>query len=133
MHFNMLCFIPMRILALDIGMKKTGCAYLDTAVGIPLPMPLITHDSSRELTREVLRIKTERNADRLAIGLPLLPAGTEGEQAAFVRSVGNALAKKGCRIIYVDERYTNEDVRDDDTGAALNILESLSRKEFGVV
>ncbi|MDD5470106.1 MAG: Holliday junction resolvase RuvX, partial [Candidatus Peribacteraceae bacterium] len=61
-----------HILALDIGTKRTGVAYLDESVGIPLPLESIAHRNERELVQAVQTLVTERGVDRLIIGLPLL-------------------------------------------------------------
>jgi putative holliday junction resolvase len=101
----------MRTLSLDIGQRRTGVAFLDDATGIPLPLTTLTHRSARELTSLVSAIVEERKVDRLIIGLPLLPDGTEGEQARIVREVAESFEAFGKPMSFVDERYTTPSVR----------------------
>ena len=98
----------MRFLALDIGTRRTGVAFLDTDTGIPLPLDTIHHSSSEELLKRVDEIAKARSIDRLIIGLPLLLSGEEGSQSGYVRDVAAALGKHGWQIAFVDERYTTD-------------------------
>ena len=97
----------MRFLSLDIGTRRTGVAYLDTDVGIPLPLDTLIHTSSSELVTAVMEIVRERKIDRIIVGLPLLPSGDEGSQANISREVGSSLGKHGLTIEYADERYSS--------------------------
>ena len=126
----------MRYLALDIGTRRTGVAFLDTDVGIPLPLDTISHTSQDELIHDVMEIVTVRNIHRVVIGLPRLPSGDEGEQAAVSRRAGECIAKKGVDVQYVDERYTTPRSQmhkntiapsafDGDAAAACELLNSI--------
>lgn len=127
----------MKYLALDIGTRRTGVAFLDDAVGIPLPLPTIHHESNQELLASVRSIVRERSIDRLVIGLPLLPSGTEGSQAVHVRGVAAELQELGLPLECIDERYTTHrrgHVRrapplpaDTDAAAACSLLELFIR------
>ncbi len=97
----------MRLLALDVGTRRTGIAYLDTVVGIPLPLDTIHHTTADELMTQVLRLSAERKIEKFIVGLPRLPSGDEGSQAAVSRQIGAALEKAGASVSFVDERYTS--------------------------
>lgn len=113
-----------RTLALDIGTKRTGVAFLDEVTGIPLPLDTIAHTSVEELVAAVHRILGERKIDRLIVGLPLLPSGAEGSQARFVRSVASKLSSLSLPVEFKDERYTTprSKASDPDAAAACNLL-----------
>ena len=96
----------MRTLALDIGRKKTGVAYLDDATGIALPLDTLHHTSSDEMLRDIRTLVRDRRIDVLVVGLPKLPSGDEGQQATFVRSQVPSLEALGVRVELRDERYT---------------------------
>lgn len=96
----------MRILALDVGMRRTGVAYLDDMTGIPLPLDTISHSSEEDLIQRLRMLIDERGIDRVIIGLPLLPSGKEGSQSAVSRSIGQRLADAGLSVEYRDERHT---------------------------
>ena len=128
----------MKYLALDVGRKRTGVAYLDDAVGIPLPLDTIRHDSEEEFLSHVLQLVSQRTIDTVVIGLPRLPSGEEGSQAIFVREWGDLLLDHGVDVRFVDERYTSlhretkatsrqemKGVIDKDSLAACEILRSF--------
>ncbi len=75
----------MRLLGLDIGMRRTGVAYFEDATGIVLPLQTITTGDPAVLVKSIQDLCEARRIDRLVIGLPRLPSGEEGEQAEFVR------------------------------------------------
>lgn len=117
-----------HILALDIGTKRTGVAYLDESVGIPLPLESIAHRNERALVQAVQTLVTERGVDRLIIGLPLLPGGEEGAQVTVVRKTADLLQQAtGLPVTFIDERYSTprSTDRDPNAEAAWNILSSL--------
>jgi putative Holliday junction resolvase len=95
-----------RYLAFDVGMRRTGAAFLDENIGIPLPLETIRHHSVEELLEAALPLIAARKTDKVILGLPLLPSGEEGSQSAFVRSVGNQLEAQGIAVEYRDERYS---------------------------
>lgn len=101
----MLFFV--RLLGLDIGTRRTGVAWLDDQVGIPLPLSTVTHTSQEELVAEILSIIGERVIDHVIIGLPLLPSGDEGAQSQISRATGALLSGKGIAVSFADERYTS--------------------------
>ena len=102
----------MRYLALDVGTRRTGVAFLDSAVGIPLPLDTIHHASEEELIVAALAVVRTRSIDRVVVGLPLLASGDEGSQAAVSRKVGSRLASSGITVEYADERYSSPTGKD---------------------
>ncbi len=123
----------MKILALDIGMRRTGVAFADDADGVALALTTIAHRSSRDLVSAVQTIVEERGIDGIVFGLPLLPSGEEGKQSGVVRSVGKQMTRFGIPLHYLDERYTTQDYPgyDGDASAAVSVLQmALQRKLF---
>ncbi len=113
-----------RILALDIGMRRTGVAYADSDTGVPFPLETIEHTTTDELIMKVLSTVSERRITHLVVGLPFLLSGAEGAQAKYVHSVVEELKRNGLFVELIDERYTTErsDVIDVDAKAACTIL-----------
>jgi putative Holliday junction resolvase len=101
----------MRLLALDIGNRRTGIAYLDEDVGVPLPLTTLTHKTPEELLPQIEAMIRERKIDRVIIGLPRLLDGTEGTQAGLTRAVAEQIKAFGVEIRFVDERYTSPQIR----------------------
>lgn len=119
-----------RTLALDIGLRRTGVAYLDDAVGVVLPVETIVHDSFDALEEAVRRVIVERAIDSVVIGLPLLPGGGEGEQARTVRAFADRLLARGIPCSFLDERYSTprEPVGDKDAAAACLLLQAAASR-----
>lgn len=114
----------MRILALDLGTRRTGVAFAESEIGIALPLDTLESSSPRELLEDILVLADERNIDLMLLGLPLLPTGKEGSQSAYVRDMGALLEEKGLPVQYLDERYTSQKngETDGDAQAACTIL-----------
>ncbi|MCF7844883.1 MAG: Holliday junction resolvase RuvX [Kiritimatiellales bacterium] len=121
----------MVILALDIGERHTGVAFVDEANGIPLPLDTIHHKSIDELALSISKIIDEKNIEHMVLGLPLLLSGEEGSQVAFVRSVAQKLQENAISITFIDERYTTpkKGENDGDAEAACTLLTLYLRKK----
>ena len=114
----------MRILGLDIGTRRTGVAFVDQSIGVPLALDTIESDSEADLVAQLLQLCDEREIDLLVIGLPLLPSGEEGAQSSFVRLIGSRLEETEMPVEYLDERYTTQKhgENDGDARAACELL-----------
>lgn len=116
----------MRVLALDIGKKRTGVAFVDTDNDIPLPLDTIIADSAADMIERVVDLIDARHIDEIVIGLPLLPSGTEGSQVQYVRNCGEQLQRRGVTVVFMDERYTTSKntAFDGDARAACELLQT---------
>ena len=114
----------MRILGLDVGKKRTGIAFVDDSIGVPLAIDTILSDSEEDLVSQILQACDERDIDLIVIGLPLLPSGEEGTQSTFSRLIGDRLEAATMPIEYLDERYTTskDTTIDGDAKAACDLL-----------
>ena len=98
----------MRILALDIGTKRTGVAYIDQeAVNITIPLETIAATSEKDFLQAVRTLVTDRKVGSIVIGLPYLPGGEEGSQAKFVRERAKALEALAIPLSFIDERSSS--------------------------
>ena len=103
-----LILIPVKILALDLGTKHTGVAFIDQEnVGFVVPLPTINHKSNEEFMHAVQTLITDRKIDRIIVGLPFLLSGKEGSQAALVQKRVKDVETLGIPISLVDERYSS--------------------------
>lgn len=124
----------MRILALDIGTRRTGVAFLDTAVGVPLAADTLRHVSDEELVAGIVAQVAKRGIDRFVVGLPLLPSGEEGEQSDYVRRIAELLEESGTPVTFLDERYTTPKTgADGDSMAACILLQGYHNKDVDKV
>lgn len=110
--------MEMHYLALDIGKRRTGVAFAESDVGVPVSLPTLEHTTLEELAEQVSALITERKIDHVVLGLPKLPGGEEGEQATYVRSFLPTLTKLGIPYSFIDERYSTQRTPDIDPDAA---------------
>jgi putative holliday junction resolvase len=71
-----------RVLALDYGTARIGCAISDPSGTLATPLPVIEPPEPRSVAEMV----AEREVDRVVVGLPLHLSGEEGSQAALTRT-----------------------------------------------
>ena len=102
----------MRILALDVGTKRIGVAFADTAVRIAIPCGMIPVDGN-EFAEIAKQFRLEK-ADIIVSGSPRNNSGEETRQTESVRQFidglkqyfveqGNAEPK----VFFQDESYTS--------------------------
>ena len=72
----------MRVLALDYGSARLGCAISDPSGTVVSPLAVIEPPD----TRSVAELIAEHGVERVVVGLPVSLDGTEGEQAAATRA-----------------------------------------------
>lgn len=116
----------MRILGLDVGKRRTGVAFAETALGIVMALDTIKHMNTDELITILIPIIKEKRVDELAIGLPRLLDGTEGEQATYVREVADIVSDSfHLPVHFIDERFSSYGTTKEnaDTKAACSIVE----------
>jgi len=93
----------MRILAVDHGRARAGCAVCDPSGTIVTPLAVV---EPPEPVR-VAALAIEQGAELIVLGLPVSLDGTEGEQAAAVHGFAVELAKATeLPIETYDERLT---------------------------
>jgi len=68
----------MRVLALDHGLARCGCAISDPTGTVVRPLPVIEPPEARD----VARLVAEHDVDLVVVGLPLGLSGESGAQAA---------------------------------------------------
>jgi putative Holliday junction resolvase len=124
-----------RILALDYGSARCGCALSDPTGTIATPLPAVKRPgTSRGLValRELVR---EREVERVIVGLPLSLRGGDTDQTRETRAFARRLAARlgeGVPVEMHDERLTTrmaqretgEPAAGEDSRAAAHLLES---------
>ena len=78
----------MRVLAIDHGAARAGCAVSDPTGTIARPLGVIEPPEPQR----VAELVAEHDADLVVVGLPVSLAGTEGTQAAEARAFRDELA-----------------------------------------
>ncbi len=100
--------IPMRILAIDYGERRTGLAISDELGYTAQGLDTVVVSSEEEIVPRVAAVVREKGAGRIVIGLPLNMDGTESEKSRKVRDFGEALSREtSLPVIFWDERMTS--------------------------
>ena len=97
----------MRVLALDYGSARCGCALSDPTGTLATPIDPIERPSTRKGFARVVDLVRDRGAERVVVGLPLTMAGEEGPQAQAARTFAERLtAAVDVPVELYDERFT---------------------------
>ena len=93
----------MRILALDYGLARIGCALCDPSGTLVRPLEVVEPPDPAAAAA----LAAESEAERIVVGLPVQLSGEEGEQAAATRRFCDALrAETDLPVETYDERLT---------------------------
>jgi putative holliday junction resolvase len=94
-----------RVLALDHGTVRIGCALSDPSGTLATPLPVIEPPEARS----VAELVAEHGVERVVVGLPLHLSGEEGSQAALARGFCVELeAMLSIPVETYDERLTTK-------------------------
>jgi len=94
----------MRVLALDHGTVRVGCALSDPTGTLATPLPVIEPPEPRA----VAELVEEHAVERVVVGLPVHLSGEEGSQAALARTFCTELqAMLPVPVETYDERLTS--------------------------
>jgi putative Holliday junction resolvase len=126
-----------RVLALDHGEARCGCAVSDPSGTLATPLAVVERPESKAGLQALARIAAEQEVELVLVGLPLTLAGEEGEQAALARAFAAALGRRvSVPVELHDERLTTRQAERGggeaaaDSRAAAHLLESyLARAE----
>jgi putative Holliday junction resolvase len=92
-----------RVLALDYGTARIGCAMSDPSGTLATPLPVIEPPRAKA----VADLVAENAVERVVVGLPLHLSGEEGAQAALTRDFcGELEAVLDIPVETHDERLT---------------------------
>ena len=93
----------MRVLALDYGLARIGCAVSDATGTLATPIAAI---EPPEVT-EVLSVAKEREVEAIVVGLPVSLSGEESGQTEITRAFRDELAEATTLPVETyDERFT---------------------------
>jgi putative Holliday junction resolvase len=120
-----------RILALDHGAARCGCAMSDPSGTLATPLPAIERPDTRAGLAAIARMVDEQEVERVVVGLPLTLRGEEGEQAERARTFAERLGRRvSVPVELHDERLTTRLAErtggdtDADSRAAAHLLET---------
>ncbi len=99
----------MRVLALDYGSARCGCALSDPTGTIVTPVDAVPQPAGRRGLAALARLVAEREVERVVVGLPLSLRGEDTGQTRETREFAATLAGRLGESVPVelyDERFT---------------------------
>jgi putative Holliday junction resolvase len=99
----------MRVLALDYGSARCGCAVSDPTGTIVTPIAPVARPATRRGLGALARLVREREVARVVVGLPLSLRGTDTAQTRETRAFAERLALllgEAVEVEMHDERFT---------------------------
>lgn len=125
----------MRVLALDYGSARCGCAVSDPTGLIVTPISAVPRPASRRGFSALAQLVAEREVERVVVGLPLSLRGTDTDQTRETRAFAEELSVRLGDAVPVemhDERFTTRLAQrehgspadSEDSRAAAHLLES---------
>lgn len=123
-----------RVLALDYGAARCGCAISDPTGTIATPIEEVPRPASKRGMARLAALVSEREVGMVLVGLPLSLSGQESDQTRETRAFAQRLERRlgpGIPVEMHDERFTTKlaartpDPRtSEDSRAAAHLLES---------
>ena len=121
----------MRVLALDYGRARCGCAVSDPTGVLASPIEPVRAPLSRRGLARLRTLVRELDADRVVVGLPLSLSGRDSAQTAETREFAERLERElPVPVELYDERFTTRLAERtggraaEDSRAAAHLLES---------
>ena len=124
----------MRVLALDYGSARCGCAVSDPTGAIVTPIDPVARPTSRRGLQALESLIREQEVERVVAGLPISLSGRDSGQTAEARAFARLLSQRlgeGVPVELHDERFTTVLARrvgpraasSEDSRAAAHLLE----------
>jgi putative Holliday junction resolvase len=123
----------MRVLGLDYGSARCGCALSDPTGTIVTPLEVVSRPAGRRGMDALASLVTEREVQRVVVGLPLSLSGGDSAQTRAAREFAARLAQRLGGTVPVelhDERFTTRMAQrmegaaaQEDSRAAAHMLE----------
>ncbi len=125
----------MRVLALDYGSARCGCAVSDPTGTIATPIDPVLRPASKRGMLALAKLVQDREVERVVVGLPLALSGADTEQTRETRAFAERLARRlgdSVPLELHDERFTTrlaerdgrEAEASEDSRAAAHLLAS---------
>ena len=97
----------MRVLALDYGSARCGCALSDPTGTLATPIDPIERPTTRRGFARVTELVRDRGVERVVVGLPLGLSGADTDQTREARAFAGRLAGAvAVPVEMYDERFT---------------------------
>jgi putative pre-16S rRNA nuclease len=131
----------MRVLALDYGRARCGCAVSDPTGVLATPIDPVSAPATRRGLARLRHLAGELGAERVVVGLPVSLSGADSAQTTETRAFAERLAGVlGIPVELYDERFTTRLAErtggraSEDSRAAAHLLEGwLGRRAASTV
>lgn len=125
----------MRVLALDYGSARCGCALSDPTGTLVTPIDIVERPATKRGLQRLRQLVAEREVQAVVVGLPLALDGHDTEQTRETRAFAKRLAGVLGDTVPIemhDERFTTRMAQhtpgkpstSEDSRAAAHLLES---------
>jgi putative Holliday junction resolvase len=121
----------MRVLALDYGSARCGCAVSDPTGVLATPIEPVLRPATRRGLARLRALARDREVELVVVGLPLSLSGEDSAQTAETRAFAAALERElAVPVELYDERFTTRLAArtpggaSEDSRAAAHLLES---------
>lgn len=121
-----------RVLALDHGEARCGCAVSDPSGTLATPLEVVEDPDSDRGLETIMGVVSREGAGLVVVGLPVSLSGDEGRQAREARAFAERLgARLTVSVEMYDERFTTRLAQrsggrtPEDSRAAAHLLESF--------
>ena len=124
----------MRVLGLDYGSARCGCALSDASGTLVTPIETVARPAGRTGLEALAALVIAREVQRVVVGLPLSLSGADTDQTRETRRFAARLARRLDEAVPVelhDERFTTQLAQRmpgasaaEDSRAAAHMLES---------
>lgn len=98
-----------RVLALDYGSARCGCALSDPTGTLATPIEPVGAPGTKAGLARLAGLAREHEVSRVVVGLPLSLSGGDSEQTAETRAFARRLERRlgeGIAVELYDERFT---------------------------
>lgn len=97
----------MKILAVDLGLVRTGLAICDELEVLASPIGTIIQADLKQLCEEIAQVAKEKGVREIVVGHPRNMDGSRGESAQRAEAFAQALGEcTGLPVVLRDERLT---------------------------
>jgi putative Holliday junction resolvase len=128
-----------RVLALDYGSARCGCAVSDPTGTLATPLDPVIAPASRRGLGRLRGLVTELGAERVVVGLPLSLSGADSAQTAETRAFAATLKQVlPVPVELYDERFTTRLAERsggraaEDSRAAAHLLEGWLARQTSI-
>jgi putative Holliday junction resolvase len=120
----------MRVLALDYGSARCGCAISDPTGTIVTPIEAVERPATKRGMTRLRQLVSDRDVERVVVGLPLSLSGAESAQTRETRQFAERIRQEvEVPVELYDERFTTRLAEQrggrasEDSRAAAHLLE----------